>query len=1111
MKRTLAFFRSLVILIVLLAASRGAHASHVLGADLYYTWLSGDTYEITLVLYGDCSGSSFSQLQSTAPQICIKRGTTQVATISLAIQAPTAGVDITPVCPGAGNTTCQSSSSSIPGIKKFVYKANYTLPAPTVSNCWQFCYLGGFTSGTNSGRSNAITNITGPGGTSMQLVDTLDNSVHPNNSSAQFTVIPTPFFCINTPSSFNPGCVDPNGDVLDIALIPAKNGPGSGCNMGGNVTYTGTAWTPPATPVSGATPLRVVAGSFNFNPSTGQLNFTPNAIQRATVVYNVREFRGGVFVGNCQREMNFLVQNCTNPPPGGGLDSTTGGAINGTDSFVMCTNSGPFSLYMNPTAAVPTNSITVTWTGLPAGAVINVVGNGTRTPHVTFSWTSNGVAPGLYVVYMTFTDNNCPLAGTTTKAITINITPVPTIITNIVAPATCVRKAAVNIVPGGTGAPWTITVSGPPPASPPHTLTGVMGAVIDSLLPGTYVLNISSAVASACNSSATVTIVATPTTPGLTSNSPVCQDSTLRLYATDTGSGLSYSWQGPNGFSDISQNPVLTPATLAASGVYTLTVTNALTGCVTSDVISVTIKPSPAVPVVTSNAPICDGAALNLHAASNSGATYSWNGPGGFTSNVQHPVISPASTASTGSYTVVATLAGCPSLPGVGTFTVFPIPPAPMPIDTSYCQKEMSGPLTAIGDNLLWYTSGTGAPAAPVPFTDTMPGIYSWNVTQTINNCESPQAQVNVEILYVPVFTVAGRTPICIGDSIVLAYSGPPLNNPTYSWTLPANTMIVDGIYDAATAYVRFDTANTQRVTLEAGNYNGRCRASATIPVVVQDPPMSDFYVKPEFCIGDTVLVALTSRTEEAKVFTWDFDGGTVVSANSNSGGPYRMFWTDPGKHIIKMTTTSDIGCKTPPVFDTFNVRDNPSSTILINGTNGPKYCVDDTITLYVKNAEAPNKYTWAPEHSFKTDMAPLSDNNSIVRATLEANTNGTGRGTVEFTVTVTDPFGCSSEGKIDVAAESCCNVVFPNAFSPNGDTHNDVFRPLSQAAFKRYHVFRIVNRWGQPVFQSSNSNDAWDGTMNGVPQEVGVYFYYLKYDCNGKTMEEKGDVTLVR
>jgi hypothetical protein len=48
-------------------------------------------------------------------------------------------------------------------------------------------------------------------------------------------------------------------------------------------------------------------------------------------------------------------------------------------------------------------------------------------------------------------------------------------------------------------------------------------------------------------------------------------------------------------------------------------------------------------------------------------------------------------------------------------------------------------------------------------------------------------------------------------------------------------------------------------------------------------------------------------------------------------------------------------------------------------------------------------------------------------------------------------------------------------------------------------------------VFESVNSNPKWDGTYNGVNQDLGVYYYYLRYDCGGKTQEVKGDVTLIR
>ena len=111
--------------------------------------------------------------------------------------------------------------------------------------------------------------------------------------------------------------------------------------------------------------------------------------------------------------------------------------------------------------------------------------------------------------------------------------------------------------------------------------------------------------------------------------------------------------------------------------------------------------------------------------------------------------------------------------------------------------------------------------------------------------------------------------------------------------------------------------------------------------------------------------------------------------------------------------------------------------------------------------------------------------------------------------LTVTDPFGCTATTAQDLNPGSCCIVAFPNAFTP-GSTINNLFRPIA-AGYHNYHDFRITNRWGQMVFESASSNVAWDGTFNGVPQDTGVYFYYIKFDCGGNTVEQKGDVTLIR
>jgi gliding motility-associated-like protein len=141
--------------------------------------------------------------------------------------------------------------------------------------------------------------------------------------------------------------------------------------------------------------------------------------------------------------------------------------------------------------------------------------------------------------------------------------------------------------------------------------------------------------------------------------------------------------------------------------------------------------------------------------------------------------------------------------------------------------------------------------------------------------------------------------------------------------------------------------------------------------------------------------------------------------------------------------------------------------------------------------------YKWEPEHSF------VNDNRPEIWGRVEELRS-------MITLTVTTPFGCKASYSQQIKPEECCTVSFPNAFTPNGDDKNDCFRPMF-TGYKRFQMFRVTNRWGQTVFESTNSNPKWDGMYNGVKQDLGVYYYYLRYDCGGKTLEVKGDVTLIR
>src|SRR6185312_243087 len=112
--------------------------------------------------------------------------------------------------------------------------------------------------------------------------------------------------------------------------------------------------------------------------------------------------------------------------------------------------------------------------------------------------------------------------------------------------------------------------------------------------------------------------------------------------------------------------------------------------------------------------------------------------------------------------------------------------------------------------------------------------------------------------------------------------------------------------------------------------------------------------------------------------------------------------------------------------------------------------------------------------------------------------------------LTVRDQYNCIGRDSIMINTQPCCDIFLPDAFTPNGDGRNDVFKIIT-VGHHPLKVFEIVNRYGQVVFRSNVETEGWDGKVHGIPQEMGTYFYYINYTCNGKTIEKKGDVTLVR
>ncbi len=117
------------------------------------------------------------------------------------------------------------------------------------------------------------------------------------------------------------------------------------------------------------------------------------------------------------------------------------------------------------------------------------------------------------------------------------------------------------------------------------------------------------------------------------------------------------------------------------------------------------------------------------------------------------------------------------------------------------------------------------------------------------------------------------------------------------------------------------------------------------------------------------------------------------------------------------------------------------------------------------------------------------------------------------YRITVKDS-SCIGTDSFQLDRRFCnCPVVFPTAFSPNGDGRNDLYRPALPSDCDVFDLqFEVYNRWGELVFVG-NKAQSWDGTYNGDPAGMDTYFYraQMTTGLNRKSITENGSFILVR
>jgi gliding motility-associated-like protein len=163
----------------------------------------------------------------------------------------------------------------------------------------------------------------------------------------------------------------------------------------------------------------------------------------------------------------------------------------------------------------------------------------------------------------------------------------------------------------------------------------------------------------------------------------------------------------------------------------------------------------------------------------------------------------------------------------------------------------------------------------------------------------------------------------------------------------------------------------------------------------------------------------------------------------------------------------------------------------------------NQTIFTYSTGTDQIGNYYW-----YINGVEQTTNNSSI-----EINWQNYPFGIYTLEVWFESQFGCNALPVIYTVTTNECNnstMYTPNAFTPDGDQHNNVWLPIGYN-WKEIHYI-IFNRWGEVIFESYNGNVGWDGKYTGRDCQEGVYIYKLSWiDKKDVRYIKYGHITLLR
>jgi gliding motility-associated-like protein len=924
--------------------------------------------------------------------------------------------------------------------------ASTLLGSPNYTYTWVQSGTATFTTSSTGSSLNDQITVTSNGANTF-TVFTEDRYSCPQSTTVSLNVFPTPTITTNSSTI----CVG-----QQTATLTAN----------GASTYT---WSAGLSATTGSVVTGSPASSQNYTvvgtDGNGCLNGTVTAIA-VNSLPTISVNNASICIGQQTATLTANGANTYSWTPSADLSSSTGSLVTGnpivTQTYSVigtdlngCFNTNTSTITVNSLPIISTNSSTICVGQQTATLTANGATTYSWIPGTGLSSTTGSIVTGTPLSSENYTvvgmDANGCISGTTT-AITVNSLPTITVNSSTI----CVGQQTATLTANGADTySWT----------PATGLSATTGSIVTGTPNATQNYTVGGIDANGCIN-ATVTAIAVNPLPTLltSANSTVCPLSSNTL---TVGGAASYTWT-PNIYlnTNTSSTVICTPSVTTT---YTIDATS-IDGCTNSTSLTIVVNNTVVVNASASTPTICPLGSTSLNATG--ATTYSWSPA--LNLNTANGATVTSSTPITETYTVIGATGTCTNSAQV-VVIVTTNPVVNIVATPSIICSGSSANLTASGASSYTWTptstlgSSTGASVTATPNTTTTYSIIGTSALGCIGT-----STTSIVVIPTPTISTFGNPlTICAGRTTTLSAVGAT----NYTWS-PSGS--VNNLNSSIT------TANpVLTTTYTAIGTNGvapnLCSSSSTLQILVIQNPTITAAPKQIICEGQTTLIYANGATN----YTWSPSSG-VDDINDST-----TYINPVGSGVFIYTVTgSNNNCTSTA---TVEVLVNPLP--IVNAGVDTTINIDNTVTLIGIGNTSVGFINASDGTPFSCNYCP----------TVTVNPQNS----TCYTLEGINEFGCRATDVVCVTVTKDWSVFIPNAFTPNGDIHNEVFIPMGYAIDEI--KLTIYDRWGHVVFKSNDTVIGWDGTKNGKICEQGVYVYQAEITAmSGEKVIRTGHVTLL-